>query len=146
MGLVSCSKFVEFTDFYVAFDTSSSSSTAVNCKGNTTGEYVVRLCSTIPDEAITVTFSVTPGNGLAEGTDYVVESPSTYDKATRTGTLKFLPGIWTAKIGIRWIAGEIDEEKDNTVTIRLENASTDIGLGYPGPDEKNREYTIRKFK
>lgn len=130
--------FPYFEDFYVAFDLSRSSVASVNELGSSSGSYYVHYCGEMGEgETITVTFSVTPGDGLQEGVDYRM--------VTQGNTLTFMPGVYNMPIHVRWLPHALDPSKDNTLTIRLESADKDLVLGLPGPDALCREFKITKF-
>lgn len=139
LSLASCSKFVEFKDFFIAFSPGTSDPTSISEAGTITCAYYVHYAGTLPDEASVVTFSVTPGDGLKEGVDYEI--------VTKGGKLNFLPGIYNLPIRIRFLPHELDPGKDNSLVLRLEECSNDrLTLGYPGPAENNREIKIIKYK
>ena len=88
-------------------------------------------------DPIVVSFAVTCGDGLSEGIDYKV--------ATVGGKITFMPGIYEQTIKIDWLPHDIDETKDNTVTISLLSAEG-VTLGYPGPDRLMKDLVIRKYR
>ena len=47
-------------------------------------------------------------------------------------------------IRIRWMEHTVDPTKDNTLTIRLVSNSQNFTMGYPGPDESQRQLVITK--
>lgn len=131
-----CNKMVYYDDPFVAFLVSDA--TSIDCTAVRDSEYRVHLTSGKPKQAIEVTFSVNPGNGLKEGTDYKV--------TTEGNTLRFLPGIYELPIRISWMSNQIDKSKDNSLTIRLETVSDpNVTLGMPGPAENMREIKISKY-
>lgn len=67
-----CNKIETFKDSFVAFDTAKSSVVSINAEGEFTGSYTVHYTGPKPTEPIVVSFEVTCGGGLAEGTDYKV--------------------------------------------------------------------------
>lgn len=138
LSLASCSKFVEFKDFFIAFDVLASSTTTVNCEANMTGDYKLHMSATARKKPVLVKFSVIPGDGLQEGVDYTV--------LTKNGQLEFYPGTYDKPIQIRWISHDIDPSKDCSLTIRLDSVNDDLLLGYPGTDNLYRSITIRKIK
>lgn len=132
-----CNKYIEFKDYFVAFNLTDSSPTVINANASLNAKYVVQLCSVKPAEAIEVYFSVTPGDGLTEGVDYNVK--------TAGGKLIFFPGIYTRNIEIEWLSHELNPSKNNTLKISLtEVTNDDIGIGYPGPDAKYKDILIYK--
>lgn len=132
----SCNKITLFDEAFVAFDTAKSSVVSINATGEFTGSYTLHYTGPKPSAPIVVNFVVTCGNGLAEGVDYKV--------ATAGGKITFMPGIYEQVIKIDWLPHEIDESKDNTVTISLVSAD-DVTLGYPGPDKLMKDLVIRKY-
>jgi len=133
---VSCNRITLFDEAFVAFDTAKSSVVSINATGEFTGSYTLHYTGPKPSAPIVVNFVVTCGNGLAEGVDYKV--------ATAGGKITFMPGIYEQVIKIDWLPHEIDESKDNTVTISLVSAD-DVTLGYPGPDKLMKDLVIRKY-
>ena len=132
----SCNKITLFDEAFVAFDTAKSSVVSINATGEFTGSYTLHYTGPKPSAPIVVNFVVTCGNGLAEGVDYKV--------ATAGGKITFMPGIYEQVIKIDWLPHEIDESKDNTVTISLVSADG-VTLGYPGPDRLMKDLVIRKY-
>lgn len=132
----SCNKITLFDEAFVAFDTAKSSVVSINATGEFTGSYTLHYTGPKPSAPIVVNFVVACGNGLAEGVDYKV--------ATAGGKITFMPGIYEQVIKIDWIPHEIDESKDNTVTISLVSADG-VTLGYPGPDKLMKDLVIRKY-
>lgn len=133
---VSCNRITLFDEAFVAFDTAKSSVVSINATGEFTGSYTLHYTGPKPSAPIVVNFVVTCGNGLAEGVDYKV--------ATAGGKITFMPGIYEQVIKIDWLPHEIDESKDNTVTISLVSADG-VTLGYPGPDKLMKDLVIRKY-
>lgn len=136
VSAASCNKITLFDEAFVAFDTAKSSVVSINATGEFTGSYTLHYTGTKPSAPIVVNFVVTCGNGLAEGVDYKV--------ATAGGKITFMPGIYEQVIKIDWLPHEIDESKDNTVTISLVSADG-VTLGYPGPDKLMKDLVIRKY-
>lgn len=136
VSAASCNKITLFDEAFVAFDTAKSSVVSINAAGEFTGSYTLHYTGPKPSAPIVVNFVVTCGNGLAEGVDYKV--------ATAGGKITFMPGIYEQVIKIDWIPHEIDESKDNTVTISLVSADG-VTLGYPGPDKLMKDLVIRKY-
>ena len=133
---VSCNRITLFDEAFVAFDTAKSSVVSIDTDGEFTGSYTLHYTGPKPSAPIVVNFVVTCGNGLAEGVDYKV--------ATAGGKITFMPGIYEQVIKIDWLPHEIDESKDNTVTISLVSADG-VTLGYPGPDKLMKDLVIRKY-
>lgn len=136
VSAVSCNKITLFDGAFVAFDTAKSSVVSINATGEFTGSYTLHYTGPKPSAPIVVNFVVTCGNGLAEGVDYKL--------ATAGGKITFMPGIYEQVIKIDWLPHEIDESKDNTVTISLVSADG-VTLGYPGPDKLMKDLVIRKY-
>lgn len=136
VSAASCNKITLFDEAFVSFDTAKSSVVSINATGEFTGSYTLHYTGPKPSAPIVVNFVVTCGNGLAEGVDYKV--------ATAGGKITFMPGIYEQVIKIDWIPHEIDESKDNTVTISLVSADG-VTLGYPGPDKLMKDLVIRKY-
>lgn len=136
VSMVSCNKITLFDEAFVAFDTAKSSVVSINATGEFTGSYTLHYTGPKPSAPIVVNFVVTCGNGLAQGVDYKV--------ATAGGKITFMPGIYEQVIKIDWLPHEIDESKDNTVTISLVSADG-VTLGYPGPDKLMKDLVIRKY-
>lgn len=134
---VACNKIETFDGAFVAFDTAKSSVVSIDAEGEFTGSYTVHYTGLKPSAPIVVSFAVTCGDGLAEGIDYKV--------ATVGGKITFMPGIYEQTIKIDWLPHDIDETKDNTVTIRLLSAEG-VTLGYPGPDRLMKDLVIRKYR
>ena len=76
------------------------------------------------------------GDGLKSGVDF--------ELVTKGSTLTFLPGIYDMPIRIRWMPNHLDENKDNTITIRLTGNNQGLTMGLPGPDGLQRELVIEK--
>ena len=136
VSAASCNKITLFDEAFVAFDTAKSSVVSINATGEFTGSYTLHYTGPKPSAPIVVNFVVTCGNGLAEGVDYKV--------ATAGGKITFMPGIYEQVIKIDWLPHEIDESKDNTVTISLVSADG-VTLGYPGPDKLMKDLVIKKY-
>ena len=133
---VACNKIATFDGAFVAFDTAKSSVVSIDAEGEFTGSYTVHYTGPKPSAPIVVSFAVTCGDGLSEGIDYKV--------ATVGGKITFMPGIYEQTIKIDWLPHDIDEIKDNTVTISLLSAEG-VTLGYPGPDRLMKDLVIRKY-
>lgn len=131
-----CNKIATFDGAFVAFDTAKSSVVSIDAEGEFTGSYTVHYTGPKPSAPIVVSFAVTCGDGLSEDIDYKV--------ATVGGKITFMPGIYDQVIKIDWLPHDIDETKDNTVTISLLSAEG-VTLGYPGPDRLMKDLVIRKY-
>lgn len=131
-----CNKIATFDGAFVAFDTAKSSVVSIDAEGEFTGSYTVHYTGPKPSAPIVVSFAVTCGDGLSEGIDCKV--------ATVGGKITFMPGIYEQTIKIDWLPHDIDETKDNTVTISLLSAEG-VTLGYPGPDRLMKDLVIRKY-
>lgn len=134
---VACNKIETFDGAFVAFDTSKSSVVSIDAEGEFTGSYTLHYTGPKPSAPIVVSFAVTCGDGLSEGIDYKV--------ATVGWKITFMPGIYEQTIKIDWLPHDIDETKDNTVTISLLSAEG-VTLGYPGPDRLMKDLVIRKYR
>ena len=131
-----CNKIATFDGAFVAFDSAKSSVVSIDAEGEFTGSYTVHYTGPKPSAPIVVSFAVTCGDGLSEGMDY--------KGATVGGKITFMPGIYEQVIKIDWLPHDIDETKDNTVTISLLSAEG-VTLGYPGPDRLMKDLVIRKY-
>lgn len=131
-----CNKIATFDGAFVAFDTAKSSVVSIDAEGEFTGSYTVHYTGPKPSAPIVVSFAVICGDGLSEGIDYKV--------ATVGGKITFMPGIYEQTIKIDWLPHDIDDTKDNTVTISLLSAEG-VTLGYPGPDRLMKDLVIRKY-
>ena len=131
----------EFTIYngkFVFFDTSASDVISINELGEFTGTYYVHYSGETAKERFAITYEVIPGDGLVEGRDY--------EMVTSGRTLNFMPGVFSLPIRINWKPNEIDETKDNTLTLRLKSGPDGITLGYPGPAQNNKQLIITKYK
>lgn len=139
-ALCACNKFKTYDGpacFY--FDASKSSTTSVNEFGELEAEYYVHYTGVLAARTNTVSFSVTPGDGLKEGVDYAI--------STSDGKLSFLTGFTDVPVRIKWLPHTIDATKDNSLTITLESVDNpNAVVGLPGPDRKNRSIKILKYK
>lgn len=131
-----CNKVATFDGAFVAFDAAKSSVVSIDAEGEFTGSYTVHYTGPKPSAPIVVSFAVTCGDGLSEVIDYKV--------ATVGGKITFMPGIYDQVIKIDWLPHDIDDTKDNTVTICLLSAEG-VTLGYPGPDRLMKDLVIRKY-
>ena len=92
---------------------------------NNINTYNVYLSSKPLTENLEVNYQVIVGDGLESGS-----------------TLTFLPGIYDMPIRIRWMPNHLDENKDNTITIRLTGNNQGLTMGLPGPDGLQRDLVI----
>ncbi len=140
LTMASChlNDFKEFSDYYIAFDPGSSSSTVINEAGSVVGQYMIHFCTVKRDDTVSVEVEVEAGDGLTEGVDYkVVSQPS----------VKFVPGVYDKAFIIEWLPHGLDPSKDNSLTLRLSTCSDDgIILGMPGPSKRNISIKITKTK
>ena len=103
---------------------------------NNINTYSVYLSSKPLTENLEVNYQVIVGDGLKSGVDF--------ELVTKGSTLTFLPGIYDMPIRIRWMPNHLDENKDNTITIRLTGNNQGLTMGLPGPDGLQRELVIEK--
>ncbi len=123
---------------FLTFTYNNSYSTSVDAEGTFDAQYFIHLSSRRLEEPLVVTVAAIPGDGLKEGVDYELIS--------KGGKVTFYPGIYDIPVRIRWKKNIIDTSKDNSLTLRLESTSMDeVMLGVPGPAEKDRTLTIRKY-
>lgn len=108
----------------------------VSPQANYIATYNVYLSSFTLDSDLEVKFEIIAGDGLVDGVDYQLVNEST--------TLLFKPHIYDMPIRIKWMPKEIDDSKNNTLTIRLVSNSKNITMGLPGPDKIQREFIIYK--
>ena len=140
LTMASChlNDFKEFSDYYIAFEPGSSSSTVINEAGSVVGQYMIHFCTVKRDDTVSVEIEVEAGDGLTEGIDYKVVSPT---------SVKFVPGVYDKAFIIEWLPHELDPAKDNSLTLRLSACSDDgIILGMPGPSKRNISIKITKTK
>ncbi len=149
----SCNK-----DENIVFDTpfisvepiNSSSAGPINSDQEFVGEYMLYMNAPAQSKNVDITYEIIVGDGLVEDRDYKI--------LTETNTQSFLPGIYDLAIRIKWlrtcvrdednniVSDALDETKNTTITIKLVSNSAGFTLGYPGPDEKNKEIVIKKEK
>ena len=84
----------QFTDYYMAFDISRSSTTTVNEAGEFAGSYSIHFCTAKRDETVSVNVEVIPGDGLRENVDY---------KVITSTSVKFAPGVYDKTFTIQWL-------------------------------------------
>ena len=98
--------------------------------------FLVTLSSRALQNPLTVNYEVIVGDGLQEGVDY--------ELLTKGNTLVFAPGVYDMPIRIRWMAHRVNEQKNNTLTIKMVSNDQNITIGQPGPDGLQRELVIEK--
>jgi len=137
--LFSCGKdeFKPYDHAFIHIMRDEISSTTVSSKANYVAEYKIYLSSKPLTEKLTVTYSISTGEGLQQGVDYELVSTSS--------EITFLPGIYDMPVRIRWKSNPLDSQKDNSLTIRIESNSMGLTMGLPGDDENQREFTITKI-
>ncbi|MDR2627669.1 MAG: hypothetical protein LBC40_06520 [Dysgonamonadaceae bacterium] len=102
-----------------------------------TATYYIYLSSAPLKENLTVRYEIIVGNGLTEGLDYEV--------INRSRDIVFLPGIYDMPVRIHWLPNEnLEETKDNSLTIRLISNSMNFTMGLPGPDQLQQKVIITK--
>ncbi|MBO9592681.1 MAG: hypothetical protein J7599_07195 [Niabella sp.] len=138
LGIVACSKDEThpFDTRFIHIMENDASAVTVSDKASAVGTYNVYLSSRQFFDTVVVTYKITPGNGLVEGVDYTL---------LNTGNeLRFLPGIYDMPIRIKWMPNPVDASRNNTLTIELVGNNKGIHLGLPGPDAKQKIFTITK--
>lgn len=130
---------IVFTDFYTYIDDGSNGAfLSVERDDAYVLTLFIHIVAPAQDDMITVSYEVTPGNGLKEGVDYKLVSSSK--------TIAFQPGIYKMPVRIELLkSSAFDETKDNTITITLTGNSAGFGLGKPGPDAKYKSFEIKKI-
>lgn len=139
LALVSCGKdeSVTFTEPFIRVSTETgASSTVVRSNVKNINTYYIYLSSKPLTTNLEVNYEVIIGDGLQSGVDFELVNPS--------NQITFLPGIYEMPIRIRWMEHTVDPKKDNTLTIRLVSNSQNFTMGYPGPDESQRQLVITK--
>ncbi|WP_417016218.1 hypothetical protein [Alistipes sp.] len=139
--LTSCKKAEPYDHPFVyiiqADDNSYAATSTVSSEATVVRTYNICLSSKELTENLVVDYSFTVGDGLEAGVDF--------ERMTTGNQVIFAPGIYTMPIRIRWLPNKVDESKNNTVTIRIENTSLGFTIGFPGPDQLSRQHTIRKI-
>lgn len=130
---------IVFTDYYTYIDDGNGGSSLTMEKDDeTVVTMFIHIVAPVQDDMVTVSYEVTPGNGLVEGVDYKLVSASK--------TIAFQPGIYKMPVRIEVLkSSALDETKDNTITITLVDNSAGFGLGKPGPDAKYKSFVIKKI-
>lgn len=140
MGVCSCKDNLHlvFSDYFVCIkDEYGMSSSDVNTEIEGVYTYYVNLVSPTRTEKLSVDYEIISGEGLENGVDYIIVSQSRQ--------VVFAPGITSMPIRIDFRQKRVDENKDNTITIRLKSTSdSSVRIGYPGPEAKFSEYKIKK--
>lgn len=136
--LSACGKY-EYTTFnksFISFE--GASNYTVSCQATVVNTYFLRVSSKPLKEPLEVELDVKIGDGLTSEADY---------KLMTGNKLTFLPGVYTLPFRIQWLPKEIDESKDNSITINIKSCSkSDVIIGMPGPDAIGRQIKIRKIK
>ena len=130
---------IVFSDYFTYIDDGNSASlVSVSREDESVITAIIHLAAVEQDDVVTVSYEVTPGNGLKEGVDYKLVSSSK--------TIAFQPGIYKMPVRIEVLkSSALDETKDNTITITLVDNSAGFGLGMPGPDAKYKSFVIKKI-
>ena len=74
----------------------------------------------------------------------VLKSGVDFELVTKGSTLTFLPGIYDMPIRIRWMPNHLDENKDNTITIRLTGNNQGLTMGFQVPTVYSANWVIEK--
>lgn len=129
---------IVFSDYFVCIkDENGGASSYVSSDTEGVYTYYVNLISPTRSEKLVVDYEIISGDGLEKGADYVTVSESSQ--------VVFAPGINRIPVRIDFMKKKVDENKDNTITIRLKSTSDNsVRIGYPGPDAKFSEYKITK--
>lgn len=101
-----------------------------------TVNYMVYLSSQLLFEPVDVQYEIKLGDGLQEGRDFVL--------LNKTNSLNFPQGIFERPIRIAWKDIPVDPAKDNRLTISLISNSKNFILGFPGPDQLQKQLIITK--
>lgn len=100
--------------------------------------YYIYMSSGLLNRNVTVDYEIITGDGLTKGTDYEISSST-------SSPITFIPGIYRMPIRIVWKKNRIDPTKDNTMRIVLTGCSENFTLGYPGPDQNNKQHLITRI-
>lgn len=139
LTLAGCGKdeSVTFTEPFIRISTETgAASTVVRSNVRNINTYYIYLSSRPLTANLEVNYEVIIGDGLQSGVDFELVNPS--------NQITFLPGIYAMPIRIKWLEHTVDHNKDNTLTIRLVSNSQNFTMGYPGPDETQRQLVITK--
>ena len=139
LTLAGCGKdeSVTFTQPFIRISTETgAASTVVRSNVRNINTYYIYLSSRPLTANLEVNYEVIIGDGLQSGVDFELVNPS--------NQITFLPGIYAMPIRIKWLEHTVDPNKDNTLTIRLVSNSQNFTMGYPGPDETQRQLVITK--
>ena len=136
--VVSCGSDVNspFDEPYVHIMQNDLSRVEVNSDRRDAVSYKVYFSPGRIDKELLVDYTITAGDGLAEGVDYEI--------LTSENPLAFPPGIYERPIQIRWIDNPVSAAKDNSLTIKITGVNLDVSIGLPGPDHKQSEFVIEK--
>lgn len=129
---------IVFSDYYTYID-DGNNGTYLAAEGDDAYVFTmfIHIVAPAQDDIVTVSYEVTPGNGLKEGVDYKLVSSSK--------TIAFQPGIYKMPVRIELLkSSALDKTKDNTITITLVDNSAGFGLGKPGPDARQKSFVIEK--
>ena len=129
---------IVFTDYYTYIDDGNGGSSLTMEKDDeTVVTMFIHIVAPVQDDMVTVSYEVTPGNGLVEGVDYKLVSASK--------TIAFQPGIYKMPVRVQLLkSSSFDSSKDNTLTITVVDNSAGFNLGKPGPDAKLKSFVIKK--
>ena len=124
------------TPFLSIAASTGASSMVVLSNVNNINTFLVTLSSRMLDKPLTVNYEIAVGDGLQEGVDY--------ELLTQGNSLTFEPGVFDMPIRIKWISHPVDDQKDNTLTIKLLSNDQNIHIGRPGPDCLLKSLVIEK--
>lgn len=138
-GIAACSKDEThpFETRFIHIMENDASAVTVSDKASTVGTYNVYLSSRQFFDTVVVTYRITAGSGLTEGTDYTLLNSG--------NELRFLPGIYDMPIRIKWMPNPVDIARNNTLAIELVSNNKGIHLGLPGPAVQQKIFTITKI-
>ena len=143
LAAVSCQKqqYVIYDNPYVyvyySNDSSlSETSSVLSMSNNLQRTYNVCLSSRRRDTPLTVSYEIVVGDGLTEGVDF--------EMVTEGSSVTFEPDTYVQPITIKYLRRKVDKTQDNTITIRLTGADSEMQLGIPGAVPKNVTHTIKK--
>lgn len=126
------SPFVYLTDRF------GGQSAQMDSEAKFTATYYLRLSSKTRTENLSVEYDIIVGDGLQDGKDYTLD-------ATTASPIIFEPGVYEKIIKINWLPNELDEQKDNTLTIQLSSTNDNsVTIGKIGPNKLGSTYVIKK--
>lgn len=126
-----------FNQKYIHIMLNETSSTTVNAKAKTLGEYKVYLSSAMYTGSVTLTYRTEVGDGLKEGVDF--------EYVSKGNSLVFMSGIFEMPVRIQWLPNtKLDPQKNNTIKIILVSNDRGYAIGMPGPDHVQSEFVITK--